>query len=275
MFKIFCLCLCLGLSTLVWSQPHERGGPPRREQREPFFQKMPLAGLSSSPLLVTDHGIFLFHAGILSKFHNETLALEKYISLSPLPVNDSKSSSSAPKKAERLVKQVDTDNDGQISKTEFLGKPAQFTFLDQNKDDFISVAELEALEISLPRDKTPERLHGAASLQIAGESLILFVAQHLFKISQVDLAIQAQSRLTHFPQSDHRPFSREPRERNLPPEESPEAFEEDSEGSPRPPHRGRRRHENFEGESPRRFPPPKADHEEEPLGDEFEENEDF
>lgn len=207
---------------------HRRGGDMGR-----MMQRLPhLMNQSQEPQMVlTALGLFVYMDGVVARLNKETLTVEKNVTLTAPPEAISKATNET-SRITSAVQKMDQDKDGKVSKKEFLGKSQQFDQLDKNTDGFISAEEFNALEENVDKRKTSRPLRGAAMMAADGSDLILLTHQgFVFRLSQSDLSIKAQTSIQHLrPKEEGRPSDqpfRERGERPFPPKRDGKEMDED------------------------------------------------
>ena len=155
--------------------------PGERPEPRPI-RALPLIGGSECAMEIDGGKIYLVAGNMVFKIDAEKMELEKKKDLTEVPITGS---------AEDVIKRMDKDADGKISKGEWLGAEQMFGKLDKNNDGFLTKDEIpaEMIERVTSALKTMAARSGRLAVKVDGPNLYIYKGGLLYKLKTEDLEI--------------------------------------------------------------------------------------
>ena len=158
----------------------ERGDRPQRPDRG-MRQQMPGMGAPAA-MELSGSTLFLVSGTKVFKVNTTEMKLEAERDLAEADTGST---------PEEVIKKLDKNGDGKVSREEWTGPPQAFDRIDENSDGAISKEEIPAELIDRARRllRTPVR-GGPAAIKVATTSLYVYLGGKLYKLKVSDLAIE-------------------------------------------------------------------------------------
>lgn len=159
-------------------QDRERGERPQRLMRPPMMPG------GAAAMELSGNMLFLVSGTKVYKINTSEMKLEAQRDLSEAGGSDDSA-------ADMVIKKLDKDGDGLISKDEWPGPPQMFDKMDSNGDGFIAKEEIPEELLDRAR-KLGRKLPtgGPAAIKVATTSLYVYLGGTLYKLKISDLEIE-------------------------------------------------------------------------------------
>jgi len=152
----------------------------------PGAMRQPMPGMGPTAAMeLSGSTLFLVSGTKVFKVNTTEMKLEAQRDLA-------EADSSEASTPEDVLKKLDTNGDGKVSRDEWTGPPQAFDKLDANADGAITKEEIPADLVQRARRllKAPVRAGGPAAIKVATTSLYVYLGGKLYKLKVSDLAIE-------------------------------------------------------------------------------------